>query len=73
EHRNIMEEGKIKDCIIKRPYRNRPLTEQDKKHNRTYSGVRCTVERVFGVLKQHYGMGLKHVTWDLLVIILDLT
>lgn len=24
--------------------------------NRLHAGVRCTVERVFGVLKQHYGM-----------------
>lgn len=51
-----MEKKSIKNRIIKRAYRNRPLTEQDKKHNRTHSGVRCTVERVFGVLKLHYGM-----------------
>lgn len=55
-HSDIMEEKAIKNCIIKRAYRNRPLTEQDKKHNRTHSGVRCTVERVFGVLKLHYDM-----------------
>ena len=24
--------------------------------NRIHSGVRCTVERILGVLKQHYGM-----------------
>lgn len=56
EYCNIMKEKSIQDRIIKKAYRNRPLTEQDKKHNRTHSGVRCTVERVFGVLKQHYGM-----------------
>jgi IS5 family transposase len=55
-HNDIMEKKSIKNRIIKRAYRNRPLTEQDKKHNRTHSGVRCTVERVFGVLKLHYGM-----------------
>ncbi|MDP0588969.1 MAG: transposase [Candidatus Endonucleobacter bathymodioli] len=42
--------------IIKRAYRNKPLTEHDKCFNRLHSGVRCTVERVFGVLKLHYGM-----------------
>ena len=25
-------------------------------YNRIHAGVRCTVERVFGVLKLHYGM-----------------
>ena len=30
--KDIMEEKAIKDRIIKRAYRNRPLTEQDKKH-----------------------------------------
>ena len=29
---------------------------QKKQFNRLHSGVRCTVERVFSVLKQHYGM-----------------
>ncbi|MDP0588390.1 MAG: transposase [Candidatus Endonucleobacter bathymodioli] len=37
--------------IIKRAYRNKPLTEHDKCFNRLHSGVRCTVDRVFGVLK----------------------
>ena len=35
---------------------NKPLSAKDKRFNRLHSGVRCTVERVFGVLKQHYGM-----------------
>ncbi|MDP0589642.1 MAG: transposase [Candidatus Endonucleobacter bathymodioli] len=42
--------------IIKRAYRNKPLTENYKCFNHLHSGVRCTVERVFGVLKLHYGM-----------------
>lgn len=46
----------IENRITKRAYRNKPLTEQQKLHNRLYSGVRSTVERVFGVLKLHYGM-----------------
>ena len=37
--------------------RNQPLNEQQKHLNRQWSSVRCTVERVFGVLKQHYGIG----------------
>jgi len=47
----------IKNRVIKRAYRNRPLSQEDKDFNRLHSGIRCVVERVFGVLKQHYGMG----------------
>jgi IS5 family transposase len=47
----------IENRLIKRAYRNRPLSKQDKVFNQTYAGVRSTVERVFGVLKQHYAMG----------------
>jgi IS5 family transposase len=47
----------IDNRIIKRAYRNRPLSKAVKTFNRTHSGVHYTVERVFGVLKQHYAMG----------------
>jgi len=46
----------ISNRIIKRAYRNTPLDEEAKHFNRLHSGARCTVERVFGVLKQHYGL-----------------
>ena len=52
-----LKQRKIKNRIIKRAYRNKHLTKQDKQFNQLHSGVRCTVERVFGVLKLHYGMG----------------
>ena len=47
----------IQSRILKRAYRNRPLSAASRRFNRTHAGVRSTVERVFGVLKQHYGMG----------------
>ena len=47
----------IENRLIKRAYRNRPLSQEDKVFNQTHTGVRSTVERVFGVLKQHYAMG----------------
>lgn len=56
-HDNWLAARKIENRIIKRAYRNKPLKEKDKQFNRIHSGVRCTVERVFGVLKLHYGMG----------------
>ena len=36
--------------------RNQPLSDRQKHQNRQWSSVRCTVERVFGILKQHYGI-----------------
>lgn len=56
-HDNWLRERRIENRLIKRAYRNRPLTKEDKRFNRLHSGTRCTVERVFGVLKQHYAMG----------------
>jgi IS5 family transposase len=55
-HEDWLSSRAIESRIIKRAYRNRPLSDKAKSFNRTHSGVRCTVERVFGVLKQHYGM-----------------
>ena len=55
-HSKWLDKRKIDNRIIKRAYRNTPLTRKDKQFNRQHSGVRCTVERVFGVLKQHYGL-----------------
>lgn len=57
KHEKWLKQRKIKNRIIKRAYRNKHLTKQDKQFNQLHSGVRCTVERVFGVLKLHYGMG----------------
>ena len=56
KHDTWLSERGIENRLTKRAYRNRPLTEKDKQFNRLHSGVRSTVERVFGVLKQHYGM-----------------
>ena len=55
-HDQWLEQRGIDNCVLKRAYRNRPLSESDRHFNRLHAGVRSTVERVFGVLKQHYGM-----------------
>ena len=55
-HDQWLANRQIDNRIIRRAYRNKPLDEKAKQFNRQHSGVRCTVERVFGVLKQHYGM-----------------
>lgn len=56
KHDDWLAEHDIDNRVTKRAYRNNPLSGEDKVFNRTYSGIRSTVERVFGVLKQHYGM-----------------
>lgn len=56
-HNDWLTEHGIENRLIKRAYRNRPLNQEDKHSNRLHSGTRSTVERVFGVLKQHYAMG----------------
>jgi len=55
-HDELLKTKRIKNNILHRAYRNTPLTEQQKQHNRLASEVRYIVERTFGVLKQHYGM-----------------
>ena len=56
KHADWLSQQGIGNRVTKRAYRNRPLTAEDRLFNRTHSGVRSTVERVFGVLKLHYGM-----------------
>lgn len=57
KHSDWLVSRRIDNRLIKRAYRNRPLSPGAKSFNRLHAGVRCTVERVFGVLKQHYAMG----------------
>lgn len=57
EHDKWLREQGVKNRLIRRAYRNRPLTQEDKQFNRSHSGTRSIVERVFGVLKLHYAMG----------------
>ena len=56
KHDELLVSKGILNKVLKRAYRNNPLSEDQKKFNRLASGVRCTVERVFGTLKLHYGM-----------------
>jgi len=60
KHDDWLEDHHVGNKVIERAYRNTPLTPKQKKKNQRNSGTRCTVERVFGVLKLHYGMGQAH-------------
>jgi hypothetical protein len=57
KHDEWPEEHRINNRVMKRAYRNTLLTKAQKQKNHRNAGVRCTVERVFGVFKLYYGMG----------------
>ena len=57
DNRNFLKQHRCKDGIMNRAYRNKPLTERERKRNKLISKRRYIVERVFGTLKQHYAMG----------------
>jgi IS5 family transposase len=49
--------GKQNNKILHRAYRNKPLTKEQKQDNKQRSSIRYVVERTFGLLKQHHGLG----------------
>ena len=51
----FLAERGMQSNILARAYRKKPLTEAQKIRNRFISTTRGTVERVFGILKLHYG------------------
>lgn len=57
KHDKLLAERGIDNRILHKAKRNQPLSEAQKQQNRTWSSVRSGVERVFGILKQHYGIG----------------
>ena len=44
KHDEMLAKMGIKNCILERAYRNKPLNNNQKKENRLNSGVRCIVE-----------------------------
>lgn len=56
-HDHMLKDKGVRNRVLERAYRNKPLTAKQKSANRMNSGVRSIVERVFGVLKLHYGLG----------------
>ncbi|SFV86756.1 Mobile element protein [hydrothermal vent metagenome] len=49
--------GNQNNKVLHRAYRNRPLTKQQKQENKQRSSIRYIVERTFGLLKLHHGLG----------------
>ena len=55
--RNDKKLGKQNNKVLHRAYRNTLLTNKQKQDNRQRSSVRYIVERTFGLLKLHHGLG----------------
>ena len=55
--KNDMRLGSENNKILHRAYRNKPLSREQKRENRVHSSVRYVVERTFGLLKLHHGLG----------------
>jgi transposase, IS5 family len=55
-HDKLLAKRNTGNRILHKAKRKQPLSGQQKYQNRQWSSVRSTVERVFGVLKQHYGI-----------------
>ena len=49
--------GKQNNKVLHRAYRNKPLTTQQKQDNKQRASIRYIVERTFGLLKLHHGLG----------------
>jgi transposase, IS5 family len=56
EHDRLLAKRNTGNRILHKAKRNQPLSERQKHQNRQWASVRSTVERVFGILKQHYGI-----------------
>jgi IS5 family transposase len=56
EHDRLLAKRNTGNRILHKAKRNQPLSDRQKQQNRQWSSVRSTVERVFGILKQHYGI-----------------
>ena len=52
---DVLTENGLTNCIHKKGYRNRPLTDRQKISNRKKSKIRSRVEHVFGVQSQRAG------------------
>ena len=58
--RRMAGDGKL--CIHEQQFRNRKLTEEQKRNNQTYSRIRCRVEHIFGFMSGSlHGISLRTI------------
>ena len=58
EHEEYLIECEAEEFLMRKAYRNKPLSEEDQKFNKGVSKIRVRVEHVFGRMKQ---MGMDYV------------
>lgn len=52
----------VQNCVCERGYRNRPLTEEQKRNNREKSRIRCRIEHVFAFMTvSMHGLTLRSI------------
>lgn len=56
KNRSFLRKKKIKSGIMHKAYRNKPLSDRQKRSNRLISQKRVIIERFFGSLKRLFGM-----------------
>jgi IS5 family transposase len=56
DHDKLLAKRNTGNRILHKAKRKQPLSDRQKHQNRQWSSIRSTVERVFGILKQHYGL-----------------
>ncbi|MBI1883553.1 MAG: transposase [Chlamydiae bacterium] len=55
-HREYLRERKIKNCILAKGYRNRPLSKRQENQNRTWGKIRSAIEPRINDLKNWCSM-----------------
>ena len=53
DQEKVIAGAKMKNCVIEKGYRNKPLTEKQKAKNRAKSKIRARVEHVFGFIENN--------------------
>ena len=58
KNNQILEKRKLKNHILKKAKRNKPLTKWEKRYNKLIGKTRFKVERTFGGIKRWFGGGV---------------
>jgi IS5 family transposase len=53
-NRNALEQGRLKDGIMKKARRGNPLSKSDRRHNKRIQSKRWVIEQSFGTLKRKF-------------------
>ena len=54
----LLKQRKLKNPILKKAYKNKPLTDFEKKFNKLIGKIRFKVERTFGGIKRWFSGGI---------------